>query len=141
MSKNEISKTVYEFYEEYRSTLKRDIKHDDISQVLKEIEEFRPYKVELLKVLKSDNRVDALIDMVHTLSKRGHSKEAIYDIFTTLYSYVQYKYDVGAPEFNEYDADLIADAILDGLWGGGWDKGNRLLPDEPDVADKWRMQK
>jgi hypothetical protein len=30
---------------------------------------------------------------------------------------------------------LIADAVLDGLWGGSWDKGNRLLSEEPDVAD------
>ncbi|WP_287584442.1 hypothetical protein [Candidatus Borrarchaeum sp.] len=79
--------------------------------------------------------MDDLVEMVYKLSKRGHSKEVIYDIFTTLHSYVYYRIEIGAPKFNEYDADLIGDVVLDGLWGGGWDKGNRLLPDEPDVAD------
>jgi len=134
LSNDEISTKIYHFYREYGRTLKQDIK-PHISKILEEIKEFRPYKLELLKTLKSDKKVKALVDMVYTLSKRGHSKEVIYDIFTTLHSYVYYRIEIGDPEFDEFDADLIADVVLDGLWGGGWDKGNRLLPDEPDVAD------
>jgi hypothetical protein len=73
LSKEGIPKTVYKFYEKHQDTLKCDIKHD-IPQVLKEIEVFRSYKVELLKTLKSDKPVSALVDMAYNLSKRGHSK-------------------------------------------------------------------
>jgi hypothetical protein len=134
LSENEISTKIHKFYREYGNTLKQDVK-PHISHILEEIEEFRPYKLELLKIIKSDKKVNALVDMVNKLSKRGHSKEVIYDIFTTLHSYVYYRIEIEDPEFEESDADLIGDVVLDGLWGGGWDKGNRLLPDEPDVAD------
>jgi len=134
LSRDEVSTKIDQFYREYGSTLKQDVK-PHISQILEEIEDFRPYKTELLNTLKSDEKVDALVDMVYKLSKRGHSKEVIYDIFTMLHSYVYYRIETGDTEFNEYDADLIGDVVLDGLWGGGWDKGNRLLPDEPDVAE------
>ena len=112
LSKDEISKKIYQFYGKYGSTLKQDVK-PHISKILKEIENFRPYKIELLQILKSDEKVDDLVDMVYKLSKKGHSKEVIYDIFTTLHFYVYYRIETGDPEFNEYDV------VLDGLWGGG----------------------
>jgi hypothetical protein len=134
VSNSEISTKIYKFLRDYGNTLKQDI-NPQIPQVIKHIKDFRLYKLELLETLKSDKKVEDLINMVYKFSERGYTKENIYDIFTMFHSYVYYRLEIGDPEFNEYDADLIADAVLDGLWGGGWDKGNRLLPDEPDVAD------
>jgi len=65
---------------------------------------------------------------VKQLSKLGLSKLEIYTVFLEFFSYIQYRIE-------RFHLDLIADSILDRLWGGGWDKGKKLLPNEPDICD------
>ncbi len=99
-----------------------------------QIEKFRPYKTDLIKAVLAQDGGDTMVAEVERLSKQGLSKLEIYYIFLGLFSYAQYRAKF-YHNIQEHQYDLISDAILDRLWGGGWDKGNRLLPDEPDVCD------
>jgi hypothetical protein len=63
--------------------------------------------------------------LVLQLSKEGMSKKEIYGLFLEFYSFTGYSDD-----YSENQEEVILD-FLDGFTS--WAKGNRILPDEPDV--------
>ena len=121
------------YWQNKRRLDQKGITEASLREMGNQTEKFQPYKDAFCKAVLAEDG-DALVTEVEKLSNEGLSKLDIYNIFMELFSYVQYREQVHQ-DFQEHHSDFIADSILDRLWGGGWDKGNRLLPDEPDVCD------
>lgn len=122
------------YWQNKRQLEQKEITEAAIREMGDQIEKFHPYKDALCKAVLAQDGGTSMIMEVERLSKEGLSKLEVYYIFLELFSYIQYR-ELNYHDFQEHHYDLIADYILDGLWGGGWDKGHRLLPDEPDVCD------
>ena len=122
------------YWQNKRQLDQKEITEASIREMGNQIEKFYPHKDALCKAVLAKDGGESLVTEMERLSNEGLSKLDIYKIFLELFSYVQYREHIHH-DFQKHHSDLIADSILDGLWGGGWDKGHRLLPDEPDVCD------
>lgn len=122
------------YWQNKRQLDQKKITEDAIRAMRNQIEKFYPYKEVLCTAVLAKDGGKSMVMEVDRLSEEGLSKLEIYNIFLELFSYIQYREQI-YHDFEEHHYDLIADTVLDRLWGGGWDKGNRLLPDEPDVCD------
>jgi len=122
------------YWQNKRQLNQKEITEESIREMGNQIEKFHPHKDALCKAVLAKDGGKSLVMEMERLSNEGLLKLDIYKIFLELFSYVQYREYIHH-DFQEHHYDLIADYILDGLWGGGWDKGNRLLPDELDVCD------
>jgi hypothetical protein len=122
------------FQQNLTDLMQKGITIESIRETVDQIEKFRAYKdalCEMLRLTDADVKLEA---EVKHLSEQNLTKLEIFNIFLELFSYIQYRQEF-SHDFEDHHSDLIADSILDRLWGGGWDKGKRLLPDEPDICD------
>jgi hypothetical protein len=114
--------------------MKKGITIESIQDIIDPIETFREFRATLCEALLLSDANVKLEAEVTRLSKAGISKLAIYNIFLEFFLYIQYRIEF-YHDLEERHSDIIADSILDRLWGSGWDKGARLLPDEPDIGE------
>ena len=90
---------------------------------------FLALKERLLEACRPGFSIETILGLVEALSREGKSKRQIYDVLHEFFVYVQHDRTHG-----DADVEVVAE-VLDGLWGGGWAKGGRILPLEPDVSD------
>ena len=114
--------------------MKKGMTLESIQEIIHPLEHFREFRASLCEALLAPDADMKLEAEVNRLSKTGISKLGIYNIFLEFFSYIQYRIEF-YHDFEERHLDITADSILDRLWGGGWDKGTRLLPDEPDICE------
>ncbi|HUY01342.1 MAG TPA: hypothetical protein VMV49_17405 [Candidatus Deferrimicrobium sp.] len=134
-AKEAIYRVLFDIFRQNLTVLKqKGIKIETIREIVDRLEKFREYKDMLCEALLLADGGVTLEAEVERLSKQELTKLEIYNLFLELFSYVQYRKEL-YHDFEDQHSDLIADSILDRLWGGGWDKGKRLLPNEPDICD------